>query len=94
MNNFFNHNFKNNRLSNDQGNFKVDHYIDVEIEDPDEIIEMYYEEMINTDSKYKLSTLATSLFYEGMRLGYKEALLDSLEVKMTLLKLFNDNENE
>lgn len=31
---------------------------------------------------------------EGMRLGYKEALLDSLEVKMTLLKLFNDNENE
>lgn len=59
--------------------------VDIQFEDPNDIIDEYFKQIINVNSEEEIQEMLTNLFYEGVIFGVKEELLDDIQMKVEML---------
>lgn len=65
--------------------------VDVELEDPEEIINEYFELLSDADTPDDVYQLLTMIFFEGVEYGTKDELINDIRVKLQIL---NDLQSE
>lgn len=84
--------FKNKFNKNNQCNcpecrvVNIEHFeVDLNLEDPEEVIQHYFEMILEAKTEDEIYTLLCGLFNESADYGYKSALIDEIEEKIGFL---------
>lgn len=64
----------------------IEHFeVDLNLEDPEEVIQHYFEMILEAKTEDEIYTLLHELFNESADYGYKSALIDDIEEKIGFL---------
>jgi len=92
---FFSEKFRKNSLNERQFLFEdyEEYGTDVVLYHPEDIINEYYQEILNANNEEEIHELLTRMFSESYIEGAKKALLVMSQVGMNLLNSIQDDEN-
>lgn len=68
--------------------------IDIELEDPEEVILDYFDSIKEADSEEEVIQLLTHLFNEAAYFGQKEGLLSDIQLKVDMLNFLENGSDE
>jgi len=92
---YYDHLFENNKkksryISNDHIH-EINYDIEID-DDPDEIVDFYYEELLGAESVVEIKEIANDLFMEGVKYGIQQVLLEEIHAKIEALNYLNSDD--